>query len=185
MTTRKPHSLRPYLSAQRVAELNRELGRRIHADYAPLVAAGEELLLVVTLKGAIFFAADLIREIGLPLRLDFVRLSSYGSGTTSSGTVRILKDIEHSPQGRHVLILDEIADTGRTLKFLMDRLSVTSPKSIRLVSLLNKPSRREVPIPLDYVGTEVEDKFLLGYGLDYGEIYRNLKEIYYLQEEVG
>lgn len=174
--------LKPFLPASRIAELNRELGARITRDYEKVLGRDGELLVVVTLKGALFFAADLLRHIDLPTRVDFVRLASYGGGTKSSGTVRILKDVEAPPQGQHVLVLDEIVDTGRTLQFLIGRIRAAGPASLKVCALLNKPSRREVEVDVDYLGTDVEDKFLVGYGLDYDEKYRNLKDICYLEE---
>jgi len=172
--------LKTYLSAERIAELNAELGARISTDYEKLLKPDEQVLVVVTLKGAMFFAADLLRHLRFSLSIDFVRLASYGTATKSSGNVRILKDLEVSPEGRHVLVLDEIVDTGRTLQFLGNRLREQNPKSLRIAALLDKPSRREIPVEVDYLGTAVEDKFLVGYGLDYGEKYRNLKDILYL-----
>ena len=176
--------LKVYLSAQEIDRLNDQLAQRISADYKAKMKPDEELLVIVTLKGAAFFAADLMRKITVPLRIDFVRLTSYGSGTQSSGTVHIVKDIEWPPTGKHVLVLDEIVDSGRTLSFLVERLQATKPASLALCALLSKPSRREVPVQVHYLGTEVEDKFLVGYGLDHGERYRNLKEIYSL-ENIG
>lgn len=145
------------------------------------MAPGEELLIVTTLKGAFFFAADLVREITVPVHLDFVRVASYGSGTKSSGTVRILKDLETSPEGKHVLIVDEIVDSGRTLQFLVNRVQADNPRTVKVCSLLSKPSRREVEIDVSYLGEEVEDKFLIGYGLDYAEKYRNLRYVGYFE----
>jgi len=169
-----------YLSAEKIAQLNRELGQKISTHYKPLLVPGDELLVITTLKGALFFAADVLREITVPLRLDFVRVASYGSGTSSSGTVRILKDIESHPEGHHVLILDEIVDSGRTIHFLVERLRAANPKTLKIGALLSKPSRREVPVQVDFLGIEVEDKFLIGYGLDHGEKYRNLRDIFVL-----
>lgn len=170
-------TMRTYLSAKEIAELNRQLGERITADYKKILEPGEEVLVVVTLKGALFFSADLLRHIQIPTRIDFVRLASYGSGTKSSGTVRILKDLETPSVGQHVLVLDEIVDSGRTLDFLLGRIRADRPKSVRLCALLSKPSRREVQVAVDYLGREVEDKFLVGYGLDFNERYRNLADI--------
>lgn len=181
MTVFREDKLKPYLTAERIAQLNAELGARISADYEKVLRADEQVLVIVTLKGAMFFAADLLRHFRFPLAIDFVRLASYGSGTKSSGQVRVLKDVETSPEGRHVLVLDEIVDTGRTLQFLGNRLREQNPKSLRIAALLDKPSRREVTVAVDYLGTTVEDKFLVGYGLDYGEKYRNLKDILYLE----
>lgn len=170
-------ALTPFISKQEISEMNVRLGKIISKDYTDILGPDESLLVVVTLKGAMIFGSDLIREISVPLELDFVRLASYGSGTKSSGAVRFLKDMESSPEGRHILVLDEIVDSGRTLAFLNDHLSAFSPKSLRLCSLLSKPSRREVEVNIDYLGREIEDKFVVGYGLDFGEKYRNLPEI--------
>jgi hypoxanthine phosphoribosyltransferase len=170
--------LQPFLTTDKIDVLNQKIADRINADYAHLAKEKSELLVVITLKGALFFAADLLRKISVPVRIDFVRLTSYGSGTKSSGTVRILKDIETSPEGQNVLVLDEIIDSGRTLHFLFDRLNAQNPKSLKLCALLSKPSRREVEVKVDYLGQEVEDKFLVGYGLDYNEQYRNLRDIF-------
>jgi len=169
-----------FLTAEAIDALNTRLAKQISADYATLLAPGEDLLVIVTLKGALFFAADLMRKITVPVKIDFVRLSSYGSGTKSSGNVRILKDVETPPTGQHVLVLDEIVDSGRTLAFLFDRLKASNPASLRLGALLSKPSRREVPVAVDYLGQEVEDKFLVGYGLDHAENHRNHAAIYVL-----
>lgn len=171
-----------YLSAREIAELNRTLGETITRDYQAMLGPGEEILVVITLKGALFFGADLLRHIRVPARIDFVRLASYGSGTKSSGTVRILKDLETSPAGQHVLVLDEIVDSGRTLEFLLGRIRADHPKTVRLCALLSKPSRREVHVSVDYLGREVEDKFLVGYGLDFDERYRNLEDICVLEK---
>ena len=173
--------LHPFITAREIDTLNRDLGEQISRDYKELMKKDEELMIIVTLKGALLFAADLIRHITVPVKLDFVRLASYGSGTKSQGTVRILKDIEINPENQHLLVVDEIVDSGRTFKFYADRLRSQNPKSLKLCALLSKPSRREVEIEVDYLGQEVEDKFLVGYGLDFNEQYRNLKEIYYVE----
>lgn len=170
-------ALSPFISKDKIAQLNKTLGQKISKDYGSILKPDESLLVVVTLKGAMIFGSDLIREITVPMELDFVRLASYGSGTKSSGAVRFLKDMECSPEGRHILVLDEIVDSGRTLAFLTEHLKAFAPKSLRLCSLLSKPSRREVEVNLDYLGTEIEDKFVVGYGLDFGEKYRNLPDI--------
>lgn len=171
-----------YLSSERIQAAILDLATRISDDYRKKLGPGEDLLVVVTLKGAMFFAADLVRALTVPVKVDFVRLASYGAGTKSSGTVRILKDIEDSPQGNHVLVLDEIVDSGRTLNFLMERINSQAPKSLKICALLDKPSGREIKTQVDYVGLEVEDKFLVGYGLDFNERYRNLPEVYYVQQ---
>lgn len=178
MTNKKLH---PFLSSQKIDELNQKIADKINRDYSDLESKGEELLVIVTLKGAMFFASDLLKKINVPVKLDFVRLASYGSGTKSSGTVRILKDIETTPEGQHLLVLDEIIDSGRTLHFLCDRLKSQNPKSLKICALLSKPSRREVEVEIDYLGEEIEDKFIVGYGLDFNEKYRNLKDIYFVE----
>lgn len=170
-------ALTPFISQTKISELVSSLGKKISEDYSKILGAEESLVVVVTLKGAMLFGSDLIRKIQVPIELDFVRLASYGSGTKSSGAVRFLKDMECSPEGRHILVLDEIVDSGRTLAFLVEHLKAFTPKSVRLCSLLSKPSRREVEVKLDYLGTEIEDKFVVGYGLDFGEKYRNLPDI--------
>lgn len=170
-------ALTPFISQDEIQKLNRNLGKQISSDYVSVLKPDESLLVVVTLKGAMIFGSDLIRHLTIPIELDFVRLASYGSGTKSSGAVRFLKDMESSPEGRHLLILDEIVDSGRTLAFLTEHLKAFTPKSVKLCSLLSKPSRREVEVKIDYLGREIEDKFVVGYGLDFGEKYRNLPDI--------
>jgi hypoxanthine phosphoribosyltransferase len=163
-----------FLSHDEIQTLVKQLGARITKDYPE----NSEILVVVTLKGALFFAADLVREITHPLTIDFVRLTSYGSGKSSSGQVRMLKDLEIDPRGRHLLILDEIVDTGRSLAFLANHFEAVGAKSLRLCTLLDKPSRREAEVKVDYIGKQIEDKFVVGYGLDFNEQYRQLKNIY-------
>lgn len=170
-------ALTPFISQTEISDLNKRLGAEISKDYFATLSKDESLLVVVTLKGAMIFGSDLIRNLTVPMELDFVRLASYGSGTKSSGAVRFLKDMESSPEGRHILVLDEIVDSGRTLSFLTEHLKAFKPKSVKLCSLLSKPSRREVEVKIDYLGREIEDKFVVGYGLDFGEKYRNLPDI--------
>ena len=172
--------LKIVFSKEDIAKLNRDLGGRINQEYAKVMAPGEELLVVVTLKGAILFAADLVREIQVPVKLDFIRCSSYGAATTTSGNVVLKKDLEHPVSGKHVLILDEIVDSGFTLSFLIQHFKALEPKSLKVCALLDKKSRRQVKVDVDYIGREVEDLFLVGYGLDFDENYRNLPEIYEL-----
>jgi hypoxanthine phosphoribosyltransferase len=156
-----------------------ELGRQISADYA-----GRELTLVSVLKGSLPFMADLMRSISLPLRIDLMEVSSYGgTSTESSGLVRILKDLSAPIDGRDVLLVEDIIDTGLTLNYLMRYLKGKNPRSIRVCSLLDKPARRLVEIPLDYVGFEIPDAFVVGYGLDFGEVYRNLRFVGVLRPE--
>jgi hypoxanthine phosphoribosyltransferase len=154
----------------------RRLAREISRDFA-----GREVLLVGILKGAFIFMADLARRLAFPVKMDFVRLASYGAGTESSGKVRITKDLETSLKGKDVLIVDDIIDTGVTLKYLFRRLKARRPRSLKSVVLLDKPSRRKVRFQPDYVGFTIEDHFVVGYGLDFNEEYRNLPGIYVLK----
>ena len=146
-----------------------ELGAQITEDYA-----GREPLLICVLKGAVFFLSDLMRHIDLPCEVDFMAVASYGSATESSGIVRILKDLDMSIEGRHVLIVEDIVDSGLTLQYLMRSLETRLPASLEVCALLTKPSRRTVDLPVRYTGFEIPDKFAIGYGLDYAERYRNL-----------
>jgi hypoxanthine phosphoribosyltransferase len=156
-----------------------ELGRQISADYA-----GRDLTLVSVLKGSLPFMADLMRRVSLPLRIDLMEVSSYGgTATESSGLVRILKDLSAPIEGRDVLLVEDIIDTGLTLNYLIRYLKGKNPRSIKVCSLLNKPARRLVEIPLDYVGFEIPDAFVVGYGLDFGEVYRNLRFVGVLRPE--
>jgi hypoxanthine phosphoribosyltransferase len=156
-----------------------ELGRQISADYA-----GRDLTLVSVLKGSLPFMADLMRSISLPLRIDLMEVSSYGgTSTESSGLVRILKDLSAPIDGRDVLLVEDIIDTGLTLNYLIRYLKGKNPRSIKVCSLLDKPARRLVEIPLDYVGFEIPDAFVVGYGLDFGEVYRNLRFVGVLRPE--
>jgi hypoxanthine phosphoribosyltransferase len=156
-----------------------EIGKRISADYA-----GRELTLVSVLKGSLPFMADLMRQIELPLRIDLMEVSSYGgTSTESSGLVRILKDLSAPIDGRDVLLVEDIIDTGLTLNYLLRYLRGKNPKSIKVCSLLDKPARRLVEIPIDYVGFEIPDAFVVGYGLDFGEVYRNLRFVGVLRPE--
>lgn len=156
------------------------LARRISEDYA-----GEELLLVGVLKGAVFFMADLARRVTVPCALDFMAVSSYGSSTDSSGVVRILKDLDSEIQGRHVLIVEDIVDSGLTLSYLLKNLRSRKPASLEICALLTKPARRRTHIECRYVGFEIPDEFVVGYGLDYAERYRNLEFIGVLTPEAA
>jgi hypoxanthine phosphoribosyltransferase len=157
----------------------RELGEQISRDYQ-----GKRPILVGVLKGAFMFMADLIRHISIPHEIDFMATSSYGAATESSGIVRILKDLDTPISGRDVLIVEDIIDTGLTLDYLLRILRARNPASIRVCTLLDKRERRRIPIPLDYVGFEIPNKFVVGYGLDFGEIYRNLPYIAVLKPEI-
>jgi hypoxanthine phosphoribosyltransferase len=150
---------------QRVAELGAEISR----DYA-----GRRLLLVGVLKGAVFFLSDLMRFIDIPVELDFMAVASYGSATDSSGVVRILKDLDAAIEGRDVLIVEDIVDSGLTLQYLLRNLGSRDPRTLEVCALLTKPERRKVDLPTRYVGFEIADRFVVGYGLDYAERYRNL-----------
>ena len=147
----------------------RELGDVINREYAR-----KDLLLVSVLKGSIIFMADLIRAITIPHEIDFMATSSYGAGTTSSGVVRILKDLNSSIEGRNVVVVEDIIDSGHTLSYLLRILQERRPASLRIMTLLDKPERREVDIHVDWVGFSIPNEFVVGYGLDYDEIYRNL-----------
>ncbi|HET7026879.1 MAG TPA: hypoxanthine phosphoribosyltransferase [Candidatus Limnocylindrales bacterium] len=157
-----------------------ELGARISADYA-----GRQVTLVSVLKGSLPFMADLMRALTLPVRIDLMEVSSYGGATTeSSGLVRILKDLSSSIEGQDVLIVEDIIDTGLTLNYLLRYLRGKNPASLRICTLLDKPARRLVEIPVDYIGFTIPDRFVVGYGLDYGEFYRNLRFVGVLRPEV-
>jgi hypoxanthine phosphoribosyltransferase len=158
-----------------------ELGAQITADYA-----GKELVLVGILKGCALFIADLVREIKIPLSLDFVAVSSYGADTKSSGVVRILKDLDESVESKHVIIVEDIIDTGLTLRlsYLLDNIRARRAASVKVCTLLDKPSRRRVEVPVDYCGFTVEDHFVVGYGMDYAGKFRSLPYVGLLKPEV-
>jgi hypoxanthine phosphoribosyltransferase len=158
-----------------------ELGARITADYA---GVSGRVLLVGVLKGALTFIVDLSRAIDLPVELDFMAISSYGAATQTSGVVRILKDLELPIEGRHVLVVEDIIDSGLTLTYILENLRNRNPASLKICSLLNKPSRRRVDVPVDYAGFDIPDEFVVGYGLDFGQIYRNLPYVGVLKPEM-
>lgn len=158
----------------------RELAEAILDDYQDI----EDLLLVCVLKGAFVFLADLSREMQRPHQVDFMGISSYGAGTRTSGAVRIVLDLKQDIAGRHILIVEDIIDSGRTLEYICRNLMARSPASLRICTLLNKPTRREVDVQVDYLGFEIPDEFVVGYGLDFDEIYRNLPYIAVLKPEV-
>jgi hypoxanthine phosphoribosyltransferase len=161
------------LTADQIQSRVAELAAEIRRDFSPTV----ELHLVAVLKGAFMFLSDLARAMTGPISLDFIAVSSYAKGTTTSGEVRLLKDLDSGLQGRDVIIVEDIVDTGLTLTYLQDILRARDPKSLRTACLLSKPSRRQVDVHVDYTGFVIEDRFVVGYGLDYGEQYRNLREI--------
>ncbi len=158
----------------------KELGAQITQDYRN----SEGILAVGILKGAVVYYADLVRQIGLPVSMDFLSCSGYGSGASSSGVVRINKDLDKDPVGKDILIVEDIIDSGLTLKYLKDLLWDRKPNSLRICCLLDKPSRRKAEIAPDYVGFSIPDEFVVGYGLDYNECFRNLPDICVLKPEV-
>lgn len=174
-------TLHLYLTSEQIEGVVTQLAKQISSAYTDEISKGTDLIVIVTLKGALFFAADLLRRLDIPVQVDFVRVASYAGQTKSSGTVNLLKDMETNPAGQHVLILDEIVDSGRTVDFLVKKVWAASPKSLKVCALLDKPSRREVEVRVDFTGLAVEDKFLVGYGLDFEERYRNLPNIYYFE----
>src|SRR3954463_4549160 len=165
-----------YLNRHEIDAAVQSIANRINADYE-----GKQVVLVGVLKGALIFMADLVRHLKIDHEVEFVRLSSYGKARTSSGTVTILKDISADIRGKHVLIVEEIIDSGRTLRFLYDRLKASGPASVEIVTLLDKASKRVIETPVKYVGRKIDDQFLVGYGLDLEEKCRNLGDIYYLK----
>ena len=161
--------------AARVAEL----GVEISADYE-----GRDLLLIGVLKGAVFFMADLMRHLTVPCEVDFMAISSYGDSTDSSGIVRILKDLDINIEGRNVLVVEDIIDSGLTLSYLMRNLESREPASLEVCALMTKPARREIDVPVRYIGFEIADRFVVGYGLDLAERYRNLPYVAVLSDEL-
>jgi len=171
------HEVRELLSEGEIASRIRELGQEITRDYPDV---SEPLLLVGVLKGAVLFLADLLRAIERPVEYDFIAVSSYGAATRSPGEVRVLKDLDAPVAGKHVLIVEDILDSGLTLSSLIERLSSRHAKSVRVCVLLDKLARRQTPVPVAYCGFEIADFFVVGYGLDYAECYRNLRYIGYV-----
>ena len=156
-------------SAEQIARRVRELGAQIERDYQ-----GKELVMLGVLKGSYIFCSDLTRAIDLPLSVDFIGLSSYGEATESSGVVKITSDLAKPIEAKHVLIVEDIVDTGLTMRYLLDNLMTRHPASIKICALLSKPSRARTRIPIDYLGFQIEDRFVVGYGLDAGDKYRNV-----------
>ena len=167
------------LSEQQIREKVEALGVQISQDYA-----GKEPVLVSVLKGAFIFMADLCRAITIPCSMDFMAVSSYGAGTESSGRVRIIKDLDTIIQNKHVILVEDVLDSGITLHYLIQLLRQRQPASLRLVTLLDKPARRRAQVDVDYCGFQVPDAFLVGYGLDYGEKYRNLPDVCILKRSM-
>lgn len=171
--------LKVLLSQQEIADKVCEIGKQITKDYE-----GKNLLMVSVLKGSVVFMADLMRTVDTPARIDFMSVSSYGSGTKTSGVVKIVKDLDMNLEGYDLLLVEDILDSGKTLFYLREILQKRNPASIRIATLLNKPARREADIVPDYSCFEVPDEFVVGYGLDYAEKYRNLPYIGVLKPEV-
>jgi len=167
-----------FIDRTEISSIVQDLARRISQDYRE-----GSLVLICILKGAFVFLSDLIRYLDIPVEIDFIRLASYGSGQISSRNVKITKDIEVSIKGKDVLIVEDIVDTGWTLAYLLKKLSSHHPKSLRICALLDKEARREVDVKVHYVGFPIEDRFVVGYGLDVNEKYRNLPDICYVEEE--
>jgi len=170
------YRLIPRISPEELARRIDEVASRINQDYE-----GKKLVTIGILNGAFVFMADLVRRLSVPLQVDFVRLASYGSKTETSGSVRITKDVELPLEGRHVLVVEDIVDTGTTLAWYLDRLRGRRPESIKVCALVDKLERRQVDIPLEYVAVRLEKGFLVGYGLDFSEEHRNLPGIYEVQ----
>lgn len=166
-------------SKEKLEETVAELGRQISEDYKD-----RNLLMVSILKGSVVFMADLMRHITVPCQIDFMATSSYGDKTKTSGTVRIIKDLDKDIRGYDILLVEDILDSGKTLNYLMDLLYARDPASIRICTLFDKPERREVDISADYKGISVPDEFIVGYGLDYAEKYRNLPFVGVLKKEI-
>ena len=166
------HHVEVLLSEEEVDRRINEIGKQISKDYA-----GKEVHLICVLKGGSFFLCELAKRINVPVSLDFMSVSSYGKDTKSSGVVKIVKDLDESIKGKNVLVIEDIVDSGRTLSYLMELLKDRDPASLRLCTLLDKPERRVVDVKVDYTGFQVPDEFVVGYGLDYDQLYRNLPYI--------
>lgn len=163
------HKISVLISEEEIAEKTKDLGELISKDYA-----GQEVHLICVLKGSIFFTCELAKRITVPVTMDFISVSSYGDGTESTGRVRIVKDLDETVEGKNVIIVEDIIDSGRTLSYLIDMLNTRKPNSLKLCTLLDKPERRVTDVAVDYAGFNIPDKFVVGYGLDYAQKYRNL-----------
>jgi len=167
------------LTREQLQEKVKELGKKISEDYKD-----KNLMIICVLKGGVVFTTDLIREITIPLELDFMAISSYGASTSTSGVVRILKDLETNIEGKDILIVEDIIDSGLTLKYLKEMLISRGPNSVKICTILNKPQRRQENVKVDYIGFDIPDEFVVGYGLDYAEKYRNLPFVGVLKPEI-
>lgn len=161
-----------FLSAKDIKDLVKKIARQIESDYE-----GKEIIFICPLKGSVHFTADLMREIQLPQQVDFVHVQAIEKG----GAIKMMKDISVNIAGKHVIIVEEVIDTGRTLSFLRNRLFASSPNSLKIVTLLDKPSRRELPIKADYIGKTIDDRYVVGYGMDSDELGRNYPDVYVLK----
>ena len=170
--------IRVLLTEKEVDERINEVAELINRDYE-----GKHVHLICILKGGVFFTCELAKRLTVPVSMDFMSVSSYGDGTESTGIVRIIKDLDDSIEGENVLIVEDIIDSGRTLSYLVENLKSRGAKSVRLCTLMSKPSRRVVEVPVDYIGYEIPDEFVVGYGLDYAQKYRNLPYIGVAEEE--
>lgn len=168
------------ISKEQIHSKVKELGARISSDYE-----GKDLLLICVLRGAFIFMADLVREIKIPVEIDFMLVSSYGNNTTTSGVVKILTDLDTDITGRNIIIVEDMVDTGLTLKHLKDLLLTRNPESIAICTIFDKPQRRRADIKADYVGMEIPDEFIVGYGLDYAGNYRHLPDVFILGDDGG
>jgi hypoxanthine phosphoribosyltransferase len=173
-------NITPILTAAEIQEKIRELGAQITSDYAD---SDGELVLICILKGSFVFTADLCRSIDLPLSVEFIGVSSYGNETKSSGIVRLTQDLSTSIKGKNILVVEDIVDTGLTMKYLMENLATREPRSIRLVSLLEKPTKNTSGVEVDYLGFSIPDKFVIGFGLDFAGNYRNLPFVGVLESD--
>jgi hypoxanthine phosphoribosyltransferase len=186
----KKYVLKPFLDRKKISVICKDLAEQINNDYkkytvnSPSKYVHPQVVALCILKGGMFFMADILRQIDIPFIMDFVKLSSYGKGTKSSGTIAILQDISTDLRGKHIIIFDEIVDSGRTISFYIDRLRSAEPASVKVCTLIDKKICRhpESNVEPDYVGINADEEFLVGYGLDHGEQYRNLPDIYQLVE---
>lgn len=174
----KIKAIHEYLSEEKVAKRIAEMGEQISAVYGD-----EPVCLICILKGSVFFTVELAKRITSPVELEFMCVSSYGAGTKSSGIVKIVKDLDVNIEGKNVLLVEDIIDSGRTLSYLLENLKTRNPKTLKLCTLLDKPERRVVNVDVDYVGFEIPDEFVVGFGLDYNQQYRNLPYIGYVEIE--
>jgi hypoxanthine phosphoribosyltransferase len=176
---RSPDPFAELISADAIAARVRELGAQITADHRPL-AAQADVVVIGVLKGSVIFLADLVRQIALPIHVDFIGISSYGDATVSSGVVQITQDLSRPIEGKHVIVVEDIVDTGHTVHYLLENLRTRRPASLKLASLLHKPERQERAVTIDYLGFTIPNKFVVGYGLDIAQQYRNLPFIGYV-----